>query len=161
MGYESMGKSIFALGFIAFLAAQIFGSAPTINPGATPVFQSPFAVNTYSSIVTPDANGTDNTINVESVVGCDQVQYWHCLETNDGDSSYVVLNSTFDSSPASPDIWHTAGYVNVHMTNLTGGTINALTLTVFCRSVGNQTTIHNFHVDGNREYPVTVNCPLS
>jgi hypothetical protein len=122
-----------------------------------PTFQNPFSTNYITAITVPDRNGA--TSGHESVFGCAAASYWMCLQSNDGDTSYVVLNNTVDGG--SLDAIHTSGYVNVHFNNLTAGNVVSLVLTVWCRGIGNATRSQNAHVDGNRELYPTVSCPVS
>jgi len=105
-----------------------------------PTFDNPFAPNQVSVIGVPvdnaNSSGGTDLSHFESVTGCSAAAYWQCVASNNGNTSYVTLNSSGEL---------VGSLLNVNMTPLSGS-ILSVTVTIWCRVTPNQGTPINDNI---------------
>jgi hypothetical protein len=152
---NTLMRVVIALGIIFLLAGLLYpGSQSGWNNfsssvRAFPSFNNPFTQNAISTKFVPDARDLYESTDYEDAVGCSDAEYWRCVNTNDGDSSYIKLG---------PD-----GIVlKVNMTDpFYDGIIQRMTLEIICRSVGAAPPIRAFQFGGDVELLNSPTCPVS
>src|SRR5438445_10316314 len=139
---RTLFKLLVTLGVVMFLVGLMYPGQDaawlnlqnTLSEGVTlPTFDNPFASNqvTITSVPVEDWNtslGVSGS-QYENVTGCTNATYWRCVATNDGNTSFITLNTSGELL---------GSLLNVNMTLLGSGNILNLIVTVWCVTTPNQ-----------------------